>query len=164
MSNETILIPNVNAARLDKQRKHLIEICAAYQISLTPDENEALEGVIEMLDTWSDRKQKNGTTCIYELVDSTNPNRYYPISVFLTFEEAWVEVCRVCDKGIILTTQDNGKRDNMSIIERVIGLPNEVTEVAVTGRVLNKEGKWAIYYMSVLNDNFRKELNSHAKP
>jgi len=50
---ETVTLYNVDTELLEKQRMKLVELL--FKGSMTLDQMEALEGVIHMLDEWSDR-------------------------------------------------------------------------------------------------------------
>ena len=67
MTTETITLARVDAELLDKQRLKLAE----YMCGVWPDEakimgvmddetHEALEGILNMLDAWSDERHKEG--------------------------------------------------------------------------------------------------------
>jgi len=56
MPNRTLVIENVDFARLEKQRHRLVEILTSKSMlsMLAPKHVSALEGLLNMLDHWSD--------------------------------------------------------------------------------------------------------------
>lgn len=62
---ETITIQRVDVELLDTQRKTLIEMLSEDNVLdvITPEQIDTIEGIISMLDTWSDSMGKVCTAC-----------------------------------------------------------------------------------------------------
>lgn len=54
--NGTLTIPNVDLKKLDKQRLMLAKIAHTKGQLLEPEELTALDGIVNMLDAWSDAR------------------------------------------------------------------------------------------------------------
>ena len=53
-----LVIPNVNLKLLKQQRKSLIVLRERLKLSFEEHEEQALDGIIEMLDYWSDERER----------------------------------------------------------------------------------------------------------